>query len=318
MKNEYVNFKAFLTKYAIIIIAVLLFAFFSVIADNFFTAKNVANLLRQVSINGICAVGMACVILTGGIDISVGGIIGVSGVICAYNMSKGMHPIPASMISLALGVAIGCFSSICITKVGIAPMIATMGVNTALRGTAYLITGGTAIFDFPNSYSVLGQGYIFGIPVPVIIMIVVFILGTVFLTKTRFSRYIYGVGANEEVARLSGINVDKVKMVAYAISGFCAALAGLVLLGRVSSGQPKAGDGYEMDIITAVVMGGVSLTGGEGKIQYVIFGVLVMGILSNGMTMLAISDYWQRVAKGLVLILAVGFDRYMQKKKALS
>ena len=305
MKQEKFNVKAFFTKYAIVIISIALFAFFSVVADNFFSAKNVANLLRQVSINGICAVGMACVILTGGIDISVGGIIGVSGVVCAYNMSQGMNPVLASMISLALGIGIGCFSSLCITKVGIAPMIATMGVNTALRGTAYLLTGGTAIFDFPKSYSVIGQGYVFGVPVPVII-------------KTRFSRYIYGVGANEEVARLSGINVDRVKMTAYAISGFCAALAGLVLLGRVSSGQPKAGEGYEMDIITAVVMGGVSLTGGEGKIQYVIFGVLVMGILSNGMTMLAINDYWQRVAKGIVLLLAVGFDRYMQKKKALS
>lgn len=318
MKQEKFNVKAFFTKYAIVIISIALFAFFSVVADNFFSAKNVANLLRQVSINGICAVGMACVILTGGIDISVGGIIGVSGVVCAYNMSQGMNPVLASMISLALGIGIGCFSSLCITKIGIAPMIATMGVNTALRGTAYLLTGGTAIFDFPKSYSVIGQGYVFGVPVPVIIMILVFICGTIFLTKTRFSRYIYGVGANEEVARLSGINVDRVKMTAYAISGFCAALAGLVLLGRVSSGQPKAGEGYEMDIITAVVMGGVSLTGGEGKIQYVIFGVLVMGILSNGMTMLAINDYWQRVAKGIVLLLAVGFDRYMQKKKALS
>ena len=148
-------------------------------------------------------------------------------------------------------------------------------------------------------------------------MIIVFAFGVVFLNKTKFSRYLYGVGANEEVARLSGVNVAKVKLIAYAISGFCASLAGLVLLGRVSSGQPKAGDGYEMDIITAVVMGGVSLTGGEGKIQYVIFGVLVMGILSNGMTMLAINDYWQRVAKGLVLLLAVGFDRYLQKKKAI-
>lgn len=312
-----INIKMLITKYAIIIIALLLFLFFSIVADNFFSASNVANLLRQVSINGICAVGMACVIITGGIDISVGGVIGISGVLCAYNMSQGMSPLAASLLSLLTGTLIGSFSSLCVTKIGIAPMIATMGVNTALRGAAYLITGGTAIFNFPKTYSFIGQGYIFGVPVPVIIMIIVFAFGVVFLNKTKFSRYLYGVGANEEVARLSGVNVAKVKLIAYAISGFCASLAGLVLLGRVSSGQPKAGDGYEMDIITAVVMGGVSLTGGEGKIQYVIFGVLVMGILSNGMTMLAINDYWQRVAKGLVLLLAVGFDRYLQKKKAI-
>lgn len=318
MNKKKISFGDFITKYAVVIIAVLLIIFFSIVADNFFSASNFANLLRQVSINGICAVGMTCVILTGGVDISVGGVIGISGVLCAFNMMHGMNPIIASLISLALGIALGCFSGLMISVIGIAPMIATMGVNTALRGAAYLLTDGKAIFDFPSWYAQIGQGYVGIVPIPVIIMVIVFIAGTIFLSKTRFSRYIYGVGANEEVARLSGINVVKVKTICYAISGFCAALAGLVLLGRVNSGQPKAGDGYEMDIITATVMGGVTLTGGEGNIVFVIFGVLVIGTLSNGMTMMGVNDYWQRVAKGIVLLLAVGFDRYMQKRKAKS
>ncbi len=306
---------AFVSKYAIVLITFVLFGYFSFAAQNFFSVSNVANLLRQVSINGICAVGMACVILTGGIDLTVGGIIGVSGVMCAYLMLQGVYPIIASLISLLIGTLIGLFNAFLISKIRIAPMIATMGVNTALRGVAYLVTDGKAIFGFPTWYNNIGQGYVGPIPIPVIIMAVVFLAGVIFLSRTRFSRHIYGVGGNEEVARLSGINVARVKMVVYGIAGFCSALAGLVMLGRVSSGQPKAGDGYEMDIITATVMGGVSLTGGEGKIQFVIFGVLVIGILSNGMTMLGVSDYWQRVVKGLVLILAVGFDRYIQYKK---
>ena len=304
-----------ISRYAIVIITFMLFAIFSIVAENFFSISNVTNLLRQVSINGICAVGMACVILTGGIDLTVGGIIGVTGVMCSFLMTNGINPIIASVITLILGILIGLFNAFLISKIRIAPIIATLGVNTALRGAAYLITDGKAIFGFPTWYNNIGQGYVGFIPIPVIIMTVTFAAGVVFLTKTRFSRHIYGVGGNAEVARLSGINVNKVIMTVYSIAGFCAALAGLIMLGRVSSGQPKAGEGYEMDIITATVMGGISLTGGEGKIHFVIFGVLVIGILSNGMTMMGISAYWQRVVKGLVLLLAVGMDRYIQYKK---
>jgi len=316
MKKKF-NYTKFMSEYAIIVIFFVMFIAMSIFAPNFLTTSNMTNVLRQVSINGICAVGMTFVMLTGGIDLSVGSILGVSGVLTAIMMLNGVNPVIASLVSLVLGTVIGYLTGQLISHIQIPPMIATLGTMTSLRGVAYLITGGTPIFGFNESYAVLGQGYWGFIPIPVIILVITFAIGIFFLTKTRISRYIYGVGGNEEVARLSGINVHKIKAIAYAVSGFCAALAGLVMLGRVNSGQPRAGEAYEMDVITAVVLGGVSLSGGTGKLSHVIFGVLIMGVLTNGMTMMAIDDYWQRVVKGIVLLLAVGFDRYIQKKQLI-
>ncbi|WP_235622762.1 ABC transporter permease [Enterocloster bolteae] len=261
---------------------------------------------------------MTFVILTGGIDLSVGAIIGVSGVLTAMMMINNVNPIIASLISLALCTLIGFATGLVISHIGIPPMVATMGTMTSLRGVAYLITGGTPVFGFDSRYAVIGQGYVGAVPIPVIILVLSFAAGIFFLSKTRHSRYIYGVGGNEEVARLSGISVHRIKAFVYAVSGFCSALAGLVMLGRLNSGQPRAGESYEMDVITAVVLGGVSLTGGVGKISHVVFGVLIIGVLTNGMTMMAVDDYWQRVVKGLVLLLAVGFDRFIQKRQQKS
>ena len=310
MTKSKMNFNTWIAEYAIIIIFVVLFGAMSIFAPNFLTGGNIANVLRQVSINGICAIGMTFVILTGGIDLSVGAIIAVSGVLTAMMMIDGIHPLVASLISIVLCTLIGFLTGLMISHIGIPPMVATMGTMTSLRGVAYLITGGTPVFGFDERYAVIGQGYVGVIPIPVIILVLSFAAGIFFLSKTRYSRYIYGVGGNEEVARLSGINVHRVKAFVYGVSGFCSALAGLVMLGRLNSGQPRAGESYEMDVITAVVLGGVSLTGGVGKISHVVFGVL-----TNGMTMMAVDDYWQRVVKGLVLLLAVGFDRFIQKRQ---
>lgn len=315
MTKSKMNFNTWIAEYAIMIIFVVLFGAMSIFAPNFLTGGNIANVLRQVSINGICAIGMTFVILTGGIDLSVGAIIAVSGVLTAMMMIDGIHPLVASLISIVLCTLIGFLTGLMISHIGIPPMVATMGTMTSLRGVAYLITGGTPVFGFDERYAVIGQGYVGVIPIPVIILVLSFAVGIFFLSKTRYSRYIYGVGGNEEVARLSGINVHRVKAFVYGVSGFCSALAGLVMLGRLNSGQPRAGESYEMDVITAVVLGGVSLTGGVGKISHVVFGVLIIGVLTNGMTMMAVDDYWQRVVKGLVLLLAVGFDRFIQKRQ---
>ena len=309
-----IDFGKMLAEYAIIVIFIVLFVVMSIFAPNFFTGNNMVNILRQVSISGICAVGMTFVMLTGGIDLSVGAILGVSGVLTAMMMLKGIPSLLASIIALALGVVIGGITGAIIHYIEIPPMIATLGTMTSLRGVAYLITGGTPVFGFDESYSKIGQGHVGVIPIPVIILAIVYVIGIFVLSKTKFSRYVYGIGGNQEVARLSGIKVARVKIAVYAISGFCSALAGLVMLGRVNSGQPRAGESYEMDVITAVVLGGVSLNGGVGNLSHVIFGVLIMGVLTNGMTMMAVDDYWQRVVKGLILLLAVSFDHYIQKK----
>ena len=309
-----IDFGKMLAEYAIIVIFIVLFVVMSIFAPNFFTGNNMVNILRQVSISGICAVGMTFVMLTGGIDLSVGAILGVSGVLTAMMMLKGIPSLLASIIALALGVVFGGITGAIIHYIEIPPMIATLGTMTSLRGVAYLITGGTPVFGFDESYSKIGQGHVGVIPIPVIILAIVYVIGIFVLSKTKFSRYVYGIGGNQEVARLSGIKVARVKIAVYAISGFCSALAGLVMLGRVNSGQPRAGESYEMDVITAVVLGGVSLNGGVGNLSHVIFGVLIIGVLTNGMTMMAVDDYWQRVVKGLILLLAVSFDHYIQKK----
>lgn len=304
-----------LSKYAIPLALVLLIVIFSFTSDAFLTSRNILNILRQVSIVGICAVGMTFVILTGGIDLSVGSVIGVSVVTCSSLMVNGTHPVIAVLLSLLVGVFIGLINGVFINEIGIPPLITTLAMMTALRGIAYKVTAGLPVYGFPKSFAVIGQGYLWIIPVPVIIMIIVFFIGYVLISKTRFGRYVYGIGGNEEATRLSGINVKSTKYKIYMLESLLAALAGIVLLSRVNSGQPKAGEGYEMDIITAVVLGGVSIAGGTGKITGVITGVLLMGVLTNGMILINVDEYTQWIIKGTVLLLAVSLDQFSHKLK---
>lgn len=305
-----------LSKYGIYLVLVALIIFFSFASKAFLTPSNIFNILRQVAVVGTAAVGMTFVMLTGGIDLSVGSIIGVTGIFTAMLMVWGVPPLFAVILALILGVIIGLLNAAIINELKVPPLIVTLGMMTALRGLAYLITGGMPVFGFPESFTMLGQGYIYVIPVPVIVMALAFIAGYIVLEKFTLGRYIYGVGGNEEASRLSGINVKKIKYLVYSVSGFVCGLAGVVLLSRTNSGQPKAGSSYEMDIITAVVLGGVSITGGQGKIIGVVAGVLIMGILSNGMIITNVGDYVQRIVQGLVLVAAVAFDCYNQRRKA--
>ena len=316
MKKK-VNVLNILARYAIILALVLLVIVFWSSSDTFFTENNIFNIFKQVAVVGIVSVGMTMVLLTGGIDLSVGSTIGVACVLTATLLLAGVNVILTIIITLIACTAIGMLNGFFINVLKIPPLITTLGMMTSLRGTAYLITGGLPIFGFESDILVLGKGMIFGvIPVQMVIMVVIFILGWLFLDKTRFGRYIYGVGGNEEATRLSGVNVKKIKYIVYAISGFLSGLAGVVLLARVNSGQPKAGDGYEMNVITAVVLGGVSISGGEGKIGFVIIGVLFMGVLTNGMIMLNVDTYVQQVIQGFALLGAVSLDRAVQTLKS--
>ncbi len=303
------------SKYAIVIALFVLIVIFSLLSDSFLTGRNLMNILRQVAVVGICAVGMTTVILTGGIDLSVGSIIGVSVTSTASLMVMGVPPVFAVLISLLLGVLIGIMNAVFINEVGIPPLITTLATMTALRGVAYKLTDGMPVYGFPESFAFLGQGYVLGIPVPVIIMAIVFLFGYILLNKTRFGRYVYGIGGNEEACRLSGVNVNLTRYKIYILEGFLAALAGVVLLSRVNSGQPKAGTGYEMDIITAVLLGGVSIFGGVGKIGGVITGVILMGVLTNGMILINVDEYTQWIVKGAVLLAAVSMDHISKKRQ---
>ena len=265
---------------------------------------------------GIVCVGMTFVMITGGIDLSVGAEVGLSVVICAKLLVAGFPAFPACLVAISAAVLVGFLNGWLIANVGIPPLIATLGTQTAVRGAVYIWTNCLPIFGFPESFRMLGQGYIFGvIPVPVSIMIVVLVVAWFYISKTRYGRYTYALGGNEEVARLSGIKVKTMKHITYAISGLCAGLAGVILLSRLFSGQPRAGINYEMDAITAVVLGGVSVSGGEGKLSGVIVGFIIIGILSNGFTMMGVNDYWQTFLKGVILLTAVGLDVQSTRRK---
>ena len=273
-------------------------------------------MIRQVSMYGIASIGMTFVILLGGIDLATGSIITFVNIICAYFMvHNGMNMYVAILLSLVLATLIGALNGFMVSTVGMPALIATFATQTIFKGFAYIICGGTPINGFTVDFKIIGQGYVGPIPVPVIIMIICFALGSFILNKTYFGRYFYAVGGNEEAAKLSGIRVGRVKYLVYSLSGLFAGLAGIVMLSRTNSAQATAGDGYEFDVITCVVLGGVSVTGGYGKLSNVVAGVLIIGALTNGMVLMNVSSYVQLVVKGLVLAFAVGFDCIQKKRQ---
>ena len=302
---------------AIWAVLIVLFIGFALANHRFLSSSNLFTIARQVSMYGIASIGMTFVILIAGIDLSAGSVITIVNVVCAYLMVKsGFSMVSAVICSLILAVLIGLLNGFLVSTVGIPAIIATFATQIIFAGASYLISGGTPIYGFDERFKVIGQGYVGPVPVPVIIMICCFAIGSFILNKTFFGRYFYAVGGNEEAAKLSGIRVSFIKYLIYALSGLFAGLAGIVMLSRTNSAQPTAGIGYEFDVITCVVLGGVSVAGGFGKMSNVVAGVLIIGILTNGMVLLNVSTYMQMVVKGLVLILAVGFDCW-QKKRAV-
>lgn len=278
-------------------------------SDRFLTVDNLLNVTRQVSINAVISVGMTLVILTGGIDLSVGSILAFAGSITAGLLAGGQAIVPAILIGSIAGAVIGLVNGLLITKADIPPFIATLGTMTAARGFTLVYTDGRPITGMEEAFRFLGGGYIAGIPVPVIIMLLIFIIAHIALTKTRFGRYIYAIGGNEEVARLSGINTKKVLMAIYTIAGLLAGFSGIIMASRLNSAQPTAGTGFELDAIAAVVLGGTSLSGGVGNVGGTLIGAMIIGVLDNGLNLLNVSSFYQQVAKGIVILLAVYVDK---------
>lgn len=299
---------------AIWFVLLILFVGFAAANDKFLSSNNLFTIARQVSMFGIAAVGMTFVILIGGIDLAAGSVITVVNVVCAYLMVKmNFSMIAAVIASLVLATAIGMLNGAMVAKIGMPAIIATFATQIIFEGAAYILSGGTPIYGFDARFKIIGQGYVGPVPVPVIIMAACFGLGAFILNKTYFGRYFYAVGGNEEASRLSGIKVQSIKFLIYALSGLFAGIAGIVMLSRTNSAQPTAGKGFEFDVITCVVLGGVSVSGGSGNISNVVAGTLIIGILTNGMVLMNVSSYMQMVVKGLVLILAVGFDSIQNK-----
>ena len=304
-------------QFGIYIVLLALMVVFSILSENFFVSSNLLNVARQVSMMGIAAVGFAFVLLLGGIDLSVGSVITLVNIAAAWFMVEaGWHPAVAVVLALAIAAGIGFSNGWIISNLQMPPIIVTLAMLIIIEGVAYLISKGLPIYGFPESFAVIGQGYVGPIPIPVIIMAVVMGLGMFILRKTYFGRYFYAVGGNEVAARLSGINVRRVKYLVYTLSGFFAGVAGIVILSRTNSGQVLSGKGFEFDVLTACVLGGVSVSGGYGKITNVLAGVLVLGVLSNGLVLLDVSQFIQMVIKGSVLMAAVAADCLQHRKTA--
>jgi ribose transport system permease protein len=303
--------KATLQKYGPLLALIVVCVALSAMSPNFLTLSNSFDVMRQVSINAVIAFGMTLSILLGGIDLSVGSILAVSSVLSAMTMKSGHDAALAAGIALLAGAAMGSLNGVVIAKGKVAPFIATLGTMTLLRGLALVLSNGSPISDFSsNFFAMLGDGYVARlIPVPVVVMLAMFAVFWFVLTRTVFGRHVYATGGNAEAATLSGVNTDRVQILVYTVSGAMAALAGVILTSRLDSAQPTAGAGYELDAITAVVLGGTSLAGGRGWIFGTLVGALLIGVLNNGLNLMGVSAFYQQVVKGAVILLAVLLDR---------
>ncbi len=314
-----------LFKARAVVVLVALLVLFSSLAPAFFTANNFQILTKHVAIAAILAIGMTFVVLTGGIDLSVGSVAGLAGMLVGYLLTQGIevggscHFLPVTLcvlMAIAISLLVGLLNGWLVSKAGVAPFIATLGTLYVARGTALLISNGKT---FPNlgvdpahgntGFPALGQTFLFGMPMPVWIMLVLFAVALVIARKTPLGRHIYAVGGNERAARLAGIRVPLVKLFTYVFAAFCAALVGLIIASQLEAAHPATGDSFELNAIAAVVLGGTSLMGGRGSITGSLLGACVIGVLSDGLVMLGVSQFWQMVIKGAVIILAVAIDQ---------
>lgn len=298
-----------------ILALIILMVFVSILNPTFLQANNLMNLMRQLIINGFIALGMTFVILTGGIDLSVGSTLAVTSAIFAGLLQNGMNTILAILIALGLGLILGLINGFLITKGKLAPFIVTLATMTIFRGLTLVYTDGRPIAGPKDNFAFqfLGKGQFFGVPFQVILFVLAFLILWTILNKTALGRKIYAVGGNEKASFISGINIDKVKISVYVISSLMAVLSGLVLTSRLNSAQPTAGVAYEMDAIAAVVLGGTSMAGGSGSLTGTLIGILILGVLNNGLNLLGVSSFYQQIVKGIVILIAVLIDRKRNK-----
>ena len=306
-----------LNTYGIFLVLAVMCIVISILSDGRFLAyRNIVNVFRQVSITGILAIGATLILITGGIDLSVGSVLALAGVIAA-DMAHPESRFPLAAVFLTavvIGLAAGAVNGSIVAYAGAPPFIVTLGMTTAARGMALLYAKGQPIVDFKKSFNFIGQGSLLGIPVPVWILILIIAISGVILHSTKLGRYIFAVGGNEDAARASGISVKHVKFFVYLYMGALCGIVGLILSARTNTGAPNAGAGYELDAIAAAVIGGTSISGGKGHIAGTVIGMLILGVLSNGLDILNISTYIQQIVKGIVIVLAVLMDIVQTKR----
>ncbi len=299
-----------ISRYGIFIAFIVLCILLSLATPHFLTGQNLLIILRQVSVNGILAIGVTFVIITGGIDLSLGSVVALTGVVAAGFAHPGTYPlIVPLLIGLFTGVVVGLINGLVITLGRVAPFIVTLGMMTIARGLALVWSDGRPVSNLSPAFNFIGGGDWLYIPVPILLFMLVIVVSYILLNNTTIGRYIYAVGGNEQAAKASGIRVNAVKLFAYIICGGLAALAGIVLASRITTGQPNAGIAYELDAIAAVVIGGTSLMGGRGTVTGTVVGVLIIGVINNGLDLLNVSSYYQQIIKGVIIIGAVLLDR---------
>lgn len=323
------RFSPVLARFRSLVALALMVLVLSLLSDRFFTPENGWNILRQISVNLCLSIGMTLVILSGGIDLSVGAILGLAGAIAAGLLKNGLA-IPgtdwllqfttsgAILAGILVGAAAGWANGVAITRFRLPPFVATLGMLSIARGLTMLWTGGFPVTGLGDSFGRLGTGALLGMPLPVWIMLALTAVFVVVTQRTRFGRHLYAVGGNERAARLTGLNVGRVKVAVYTLAGALAGVAGLIVTARLDSAQPNAGLGYELDSIAAVVIGGTSLSGGRGSVAGTVLGCLIIGVLNNGLFLLNVSPFWQQVIKGLVILLAVAIDKTSARDRELA
>jgi ribose transport system permease protein len=319
MKTKYINQS--LLKFQSIIALLLMCVALSFLSDRFLTADNAWNVMRQISVNVVISVGMTMVILTGGIDLSVGSVLAICGAVTAsmlkfsaditgLNLHIGFTLFGSLAGGIIVGAALGWFNGFTITRLKVPPFVATLAMLTIARGLTMLWTGGFPITGLGKAMAYIGTGWFLGIPMPVWISVIVVLVAVIITNKTKLGRYIYAIGGNEKAAELSGLKIRKIKLIVYSIAGSMAAVGGIIVTSRLDSAQPNAGMGFELDSIAAVVIGGTSLSGGKGTIMGTVQGALIIGILNNGLVLLNVSPFWQQVIKGFVILLAVVIEKF--------
>lgn len=312
--------KKLLSKLQPLIALFVLCVVIGLLSDKFFTVSNFWNVLRQISVNICISTGMTLVVLMAGIDLSVGSVLALSGAVTAglyksgiefptQNLFVGFTLLGGILAGIVVGGLLGFFNGVAITRFKVPPFVATLAMLTVARGLTMLWTQGFPISGLGKDFAFLGTGWFLGVPVPVWISALVVVLAILLSNKTKIGRYIYAIGGNENAARLSGININRVKVIVYTLGGVLAAVGGLMVTSRLDSAQPNAGTGYELDSIAAVVIGGTSLSGGKGSIGGTVLGAIIIGVLNNGLVLLNVSPFWQQVVKGLVILIAVVIDK---------
>jgi inositol transport system permease protein len=304
------------SRFGMLFILIALIIFMSILSPTFFTSDNLLNIVRQMSVVGIVAIGVTMIIITTGIDLSSGSVIALVSVVVASFAHPDSYPLFVPIaIGLGLGLLTGVINGTIISKGKIAPFIVTLGMMTAARGAALLFSDGRPIGNLSDSFKLIGQGDVLGIPVPIIIFGFVGLVSYILLNKTKFGKYVYAIGGNEQAAIIAGVNIEKYKILIYGYAGLLSSIAGIILTSRIASGQPTAGMMYELDAIAAAVIGGTSLAGGIGTIGGTIIGALIIGVMNNGLDLLNVSSYWQQILKGAIITVAVLIDSRKNRKK---